>query len=116
MQVKVNFPTRIAGARNAKQVFKEAEQFYLYNLEYIDQQIYNFIFVNVGPELNSGTIFRVPVIKLNKRIMALYFRLGSYKNDKVEVTLVSVVYAEAYPPLPDSDIPHSIEHKPTEAI
>lgn len=115
MEVKINFNFR-KGTHAIATKFGEAKMFYEKNKEYLDKNIHDYIFVNVGPELTPGTVIRVPVINLNKRLLALYFRFCGYTNNSIEVTLISVIHPQGYPPLSDSDIPHSIEHKPTEAF
>lgn len=111
MEVKVNFSIR-RGTQAVASKFNEAKLFYENNKAYIDKNIHDFIFVNVGPELIVGNVIRVPVINLNKRLLALYFRFCGYSNNSIDVTLISVIYPQGYPPLSESDIPHGIERTP----
>jgi len=104
MQVNISYNNRRVPQATVNKI-SEARVLCEIHKDFIDKSIHDYIFVNVGPELTEGTVIRIPVLHLNKRILALYFRFCGYSNNCINVVLVSVIYPEAYPPIQDLNIP-----------
>jgi len=108
MQVNISYYNRRVRPTTPSMI-SEAKSLCERHREYIDKNIHDYIFVNVGPELTDGTVIRVPVIHLNNRILALYFRFQGYSNNCIDVLLTSVIYPEAYPPMQDLNMPQGAQ-------
>ena len=122
MKIRINFSKRVIGRNHTTGEklltganFDEAKDFYHQNKNFVDDALFNYLFVNAGPELISANGVRLPIITKHPRIVALYFKFIGYNNNEAELALMEVVYPKSYQATKDSIAPNSVSSKAHES-